>query len=108
MGIMKIGLWIDLIMSSSFLTSCSILGCLDIFPNIDRIRKAKCPVMIIHGKKDQEVPIAHGEALYNAVPDHLKRSPWWVPNRGHNDITEGRGKMAEYLAKLREFLDSLD
>jgi len=90
------------------LTPSRILGCLDIFPNIDRIRKAKCPVMIIHGKKDQEVPIAHGEALHNAVPDHFKRSPWWVPNRGHNDITEGRGKMAEYLAKLREFLDSLD
>lgn len=64
--------------------------------------------MIIHGKLDQEVPIAHGEALHNAVPEHHKRTPWWVPDRGHNDITEGRGKLAEYLAKLREFLETLD
>jgi fermentation-respiration switch protein FrsA (DUF1100 family) len=86
----------------------SALACLDIFPNIDRIAKAKCPVMLIHGKLDQEVPIDHGMALYNATPDHLKRNPWWVPDRGHNDITEGRGKLAEYLVKLREFLASLD
>eukprot|EP00980_Cylindrotheca_fusiformis_P030593 scaffold25083_cov117-Cylindrotheca_fusiformis.AAC.1 len=90
------------------LTPNRALACLDIFPNIDRIRKAKCPVMLIHGRLDQEVPIAHGEALYNATPDHLKRNPWWVPDRGHNDITEGRGKLAEYLGKLREFLETLD
>lgn len=90
------------------LTPSRILGCLDIFPNIDRVRKAKCPVMVIHGKMDQEVPIAHGEALHNATPDHLKREPWWVPDRGHNDITEGRGKLAEYLENLRKFLESLD
>ena len=84
------------------------LACLDIYPNIDRIRKVKCPVMVIHGQMDEEVNISHGEALHQAVPTHLKRDPWWVPNRGHNDITEGPGKLREYIGKLRIFLSTLD
>ena len=64
--------------------------------------------MLIHGKLDEEVHFSHGMSLYKAVPDHLKRTPWWVPDRGHNDITEGPGKLTEYIGKLREFLESLD
>ena len=64
--------------------------------------------MIIHGKMDQEVDVSHGMSLHAAVPNHLKRNPWWVPDRGHNDITEGRGRLAEYIGKLREFLETLD
>ena len=64
--------------------------------------------MVIHGKLDEEVSVSHGKAMHNAVPVHLRREPWWVPDRGHNDITEGPGKMAEYLRKLRMFLMSLD
>jgi fermentation-respiration switch protein FrsA (DUF1100 family) len=84
------------------------LACLDIFPNIDRIRKVKCPVMLIHGRLDEEVDISHGVAMHQAVPNHLKRDPWWVPDRGHNDITEGPGKLAEYVGRLRNFLSTLD
>ena len=64
--------------------------------------------MIIHGRLDEEVDVSHGVALHQAVPDDLKRDPWWVPDRGHNDITEGPGKLTEYIAKLRTFLESLD
>ena len=84
------------------------LACLDIYPNIDRIRKVKCPVMIIHGRLDEEVDVAHGVAMHKAVPNHLKRDPWWVPDRGHNDITEGPGKLAEYIGRLRNFLSTLE
>ena len=84
------------------------LACLDIYPNIDRIRNVTCPVMIIHGRLDEEVDISHGVALHHAVPNHLKREPWWVPDRGHNDITEGPGKLAEYIGRLRTFLAGLD
>ena len=86
----------------------SALACLDIYPNIDRIRKTKCPVLVIHGQLDEEVDIAHGRALHQAVPDHFKRDPWWVPDRGHNDITEGPGKLAEYIRHLRDFMATLD
>ena len=91
-----------------FASPFSALACLDIYPNINRVRKAKCPVMVIHGRLDEEVPITQGMGMYEATPDHLKRDPWWVPDRGHNDITEGPGKLAEYVGRLRRFLNSLD
>lgn len=90
------------------LTPSRALACLDIYPNINRVRKSKCPVMIIHGRLDEEVPITQGMGMYEATPDHHKRDPWWVPDRGHNDITEGPGKLAEYVGRLRIFLASLD
>eukprot|EP00544_Gedaniella_sp_CCMP2646_P014753 CAMPEP_0202502822 /NCGR_PEP_ID=MMETSP1361-20130828/40062_1 /ASSEMBLY_ACC=CAM_ASM_000849 /TAXON_ID=210615 /ORGANISM="Staurosira complex sp., Strain CCMP2646" /LENGTH=385 /DNA_ID=CAMNT_0049135907 /DNA_START=84 /DNA_END=1238 /DNA_ORIENTATION=+ len=83
------------------LTPSRALACLDIYPNINRITKVKCPVMVIHGVLDEEVDISHGKAMHNAVPPDLRREPWWVKDRGHNDITEGPGKMAEYLRRLR-------
>jgi len=64
--------------------------------------------MIIHGRLDQEVDISHGVQMHRAVPLELQREPWWVPDRGHNDITEGPGKLAEYIRRLRFFLNSLD
>lgn len=90
------------------LTPSRALACLDIFPNINRIKKVKCPVMIIHGQQDEEVGMAHGVALHEAVPDQYKREPWWVADRGHNDICEGSTKMQEYLRRLGVFLDGLN
>ena len=63
--------------------------------------------MILHGRLDQEVPIQHGMDLHQAVPARLRREPWWVPDRGHNDLTEGPGKLAEYIRRLRVFLNGL-
>jgi fermentation-respiration switch protein FrsA (DUF1100 family) len=85
-----------------------LLACLDIYPNINRICCVRCPVMVIHGKLDEEVGFRHGVDMYEAVPEEYRRDPWWVADRGHNDITEGTGKMAEYIHRLRRFLDSLD
>lgn len=89
------------------LTSSRILGCLDIYPNIDRISNVNCPVMIIHGRLDQEVDFRHGVELHNQVPLELRRDPWWVADRGHNDITEGPGKLSEYIRRLRGYFASL-
>lgn len=90
------------------LTPSRALGCLDIFPNITRIQRVQCPVMVIHGMMDEEVGFEHGVALHEAVPDDCKRNPWWVRDRGHNDITDGRQKILEYIQKLKIFLDSLE
>lgn len=85
-----------------------LLGCLDVFPNIDRIKNVECPVMIIHGELDEEVPITHGKALHDAVPKDLRRPPWWVPGRGHNDLTDGRANLIEYIERLSRFMEGLD
>jgi len=64
--------------------------------------------MVIHGELDEEVPFVHGRELHEKVPEHLRREPWWIKDRGHNDITDGPGKMAEYIRRLRQFLNGLD
>jgi len=90
------------------LTASRALACLDIFPNITRIKKVNCPVLVIHGMMDEEVTFDHGKSLHEAVPEDCKRPPWWVKDRGHNDITEGRQKVLEYIQKLKAFFESLD
>jgi pimeloyl-ACP methyl ester carboxylesterase len=103
-----------LILHSAFLsgmrvlTSNRALACLDIFPNLTRIKKVCCPVFIIHGMLDEEVAFAHGKALQDAVPDDCRRTPWWVRDRGHNDITDGRVKVLEYIQKMKIYFESLD
>jgi pimeloyl-ACP methyl ester carboxylesterase len=89
------------------LTPSRALACLDIFPNIDRIKKVKCPVFIIHGKKDAEVGFEHGLALQAAVPEDCQRDPWWVEHKGHNDICDGPD-IVEYMQRMNRFVKSLD
>lgn len=89
------------------LTPSRALACLDIFPNIDRIKRVRCPVMVIHGMQDEEVDHTHGLALHNAVPKQYQRDPWWVPDRGHNDICEGSRHMSEYVQRIKTFLEAL-
>jgi fermentation-respiration switch protein FrsA (DUF1100 family) len=90
------------------LTPSRALACLDIFPNINRIKKVQSPVMVIHGMLDEEVHFSHGQRLHEAVPEDCRRPPWWVKDRGHNDITEGRAKLLEYIQRLKGFFDSLE
>ncbi|KAL3808801.1 hypothetical protein ACHAXA_011185 [Cyclostephanos tholiformis] len=89
------------------LTPSRALACLDIFPNIDRIRKVKCKVFILHGRKDREVAFEHGVALQAAVPEECRTEPWWVPDKGHNDILDGNG-IVEYIRRLNRFVRSLN
>ncbi|KAL7506754.1 hypothetical protein ACHAXN_003992 [Cyclotella atomus] len=90
------------------LTPSRMLACLDIFPNIDRIQKVTCPTFIIHGKKDVEVPMEHGLALYKNLKEECRYEPWWVEGKGHNDICDGREGVKEYLGRLDGFIKSLD
>lgn len=65
------------IMSGVRVLTASRLLCLcDIYPNIDRIKKVKCPVFIIHGEEDNEVHFFHGLKLQEKVPDSYKYEPW--------------------------------
>lgn len=37
------------------LTESRALSCLDIYPNVDRASRLMCPVMVMHGARDEEV-----------------------------------------------------
>lgn len=95
------------VLTNQMAIPCIIRG-LDIYNNISNIEKVACPVFIIHGMKDEEVDIKHSVMLQDIVPDEFKRPPWWVPNRGHNDITDGVSAMTEYVSRVNNYVDSLD
>jgi len=83
------------------------ITCLDVYQNYELIDKVQVPVFFLHGKKDEEIDISHSMEMYHRVPDEYKYQPWWVPNRGHNDIHQGVAGMTEYLIKINQYLDSL-
>jgi abhydrolase domain-containing protein 17 len=72
------------------------------FPNIKKIGLVSCPVFIMHGTEDTEIPISHGQSLAAELAN-----PWpaWFPDAGHNDIEEKYRKV--YLAKMGSFLASI-
>ena len=87
------------------LTESRLLCCCDLFPNIDRIKRVKAPVLVIHGLEDEEVGVHHGMRLYNATPDEFKVDPWWVRGAGHNDVCAVAGQ--RFFLVLKGFVDSL-
>ncbi|OMJ71520.1 hypothetical protein SteCoe_30249 [Stentor coeruleus] len=72
------------------------------FPNIKKITLIKCPIFIMHGTEDTEIPHTHGEALVCEI-----KTPWpaWFPKAGHNDIEEKFRKI--FLEKITEFLNKI-
>ena len=88
------------------LTPSRLMACFDIYPNIDRIRKVKAPVFVIHGEEDEEVGFNHGVEMHAAVPKQYQTEPWWVANRGHNDILRGNEK--EFFRRMGSFLDAVE
>ncbi|CAD7933841.1 unnamed protein product [Amoebophrya sp. A25] len=76
----------------------------DVFQNVNKIKDVECPVFCIHGTDDQEVPIDHGKALFEAC--RRPATPWWVYHGGHNDIEVVW--RASFFTKVRQFLENLE
>ncbi|MCI0356293.1 MAG: alpha/beta hydrolase, partial [Acidobacteria bacterium] len=93
-----------LILESTFVSGQRMLAPVRIFPfdrylNLERLRRIRCPVLVIHGTADYTIPFHHGETLF-AAANHPKQS-WWVAGASHNDLYYTAG--AEYAKQLREF-----
>lgn len=50
----------------------------DMFPNVDRVPNICCPVLIIHGIKDEIVPFWNGEDLFFSIPVKYRARPIWI------------------------------
>ena len=48
----------------------------DAFCNVKKIHKVKCPVLIVHGTRDDVVPCLHGKELYKLC--RRPHRPFWV------------------------------
>lgn len=81
----------------------------DRYESVSRIPHVTCPILQIHGRQDQIVPLELGQRLFAAAPDE---SAGGVPKRqvvledvGHNDVYSTAGPqvatvVAQFLATL--------
>ena len=47
----------------------SVFAACDVFPNHKHAAKIRCPTLVVHGTRDVQVPIRHGEVLFAALSD---------------------------------------
>ncbi|RWR87301.1 protein ABHD17B isoform X1 [Cinnamomum micranthum f. kanehirae] len=58
--------------------------CFDIYKNINKIQKVKCPVLVIHGTEDDVVNWFHGNALWKLAKEPYE--PLWIKGGGHCNL----------------------
>jgi pimeloyl-ACP methyl ester carboxylesterase len=73
----------------------------DIAP-IATIQRIKCPVLLVHGADDTQVPVADARAIYAQRKSERVRL-WVLPKAGHNSIH----KIEEYGVPLIAFLQGV-
>ena len=75
----------------------------DAYPNLRRIAQLKSPLLVIHGDRDDIVPVGHGRALFDAAPPPKRLEI--VRGAGHNDLLEAMG--ASYGTTIAEWARAL-
>lgn len=72
----------------------------DKFANIDKIKKVRCPVLIIHGTSDSVIPVSHGQQLFESANEPKRFL--WIEGADHNEDLISLGG-DRYTKTLREF-----
>jgi fermentation-respiration switch protein FrsA (DUF1100 family) len=75
----------------------------DAYPNLSRIRALKAPLLVLHGDRDDIVPLSHGQALFAAAPEPKQLRVF--PRKGHNDLVVLAGP--EYAAAIADWVRGL-
>lgn len=73
------------------------------FDTAAKIEKVRCPKLIIHGNRDEIVPLRLGRKLFDLAPP--PKQFYEVPGAGHNDLLWIAGP--EYVKRLGVFLATL-
>lgn len=73
----------------------------DQFRNIDHIRKVRAPLLVVHGERDGVIPVAMGQAIYDAGNEPKKLE--LLPEADHNDLFEHGAweRVQAFLADLK-------
>jgi fermentation-respiration switch protein FrsA (DUF1100 family) len=61
----------------------------DAYPSLARISALPSPLLILHGDRDELVPLSHGERLFDAAPEPKRLHV--VARAGHNDLVTRMG-----------------
>ncbi|GFE55559.1 alpha beta hydrolase [Babesia ovis] len=79
---------------------CTIPG--DIFRNIDKVNKLRVPTLILHGTKDEVIPLSASQKMALKIQEVYCR---WIKGAGHNDMD---GPYAVYADQaLQEFYEKI-
>lgn len=70
------------------------------FDSVGKLPRAGCPVLVIHGERDEVIPVEQGRALHAAAPE--PKQLMLIPGAGHNNLTIVGGQ--RYLDAVAEFI----
>lgn len=83
---------------------------LDNFASSERIRQVDCPILMVHGVRDDVVPYELGRRLFQAAPETafngIPKVLLTLPDAGHYDLM--LQPSIEEVAVWRKFLESLE
>ncbi|CAN5640138.1 alpha/beta hydrolase [soil metagenome] len=97
-----------LIAESTFVSAFRVMTVYKIYPfdefeNLKKIPKVNCPLLLIHGKKDELIPIWQGEKLFSAATE--PKYFFQVEEGGHGTVAAFAGDA--YFQKIVDFADNL-
>ena len=61
----------------------------DAYPSLQRIRELRAPLLVLHGDRDDLVPLMYGQELFDAAPEPKRMQV--LSGAGHNDLLERAG-----------------
>jgi hypothetical protein len=70
------------------------------FDSLQKIREVHAPILIVHGTRDEVVPLAMGQQLFAAAPEPKRF--YAIEGAGHNNLMEVDGE--SYLSSLQRFV----
>ncbi|KAJ0051419.1 hypothetical protein Pint_03514 [Pistacia integerrima] len=76
--------------------------CFDIYANINKIQKVKCPVLVIHGTEDDVVNWLHGNKLWKMAREPFE--PLWIKGGGHCNLE----LYPDYIRHLFRFIQEME
>jgi pimeloyl-ACP methyl ester carboxylesterase len=81
------------------------LCCFDVFRNDWRIGRVRCPVLIMHGERDEVVPFCHATKLRDRCKKSEDCRTYFNPNAGHNNFVESNRQA--YFREMLSFFSSV-
>lgn len=80
------------------------------FPSVERISRVTCPILILHGQRDDIVPFELGEKLFAAAPQQSSQgiAKQLIPleTANHNDVLFAEGEKVRQ--GIRKFFDTIN
>lgn len=73
----------------------------DLYESLNIVSRLTCPTLVLHGRNDTLVPLAHGQALYDAMT--CPKTLTLIEGADHNTVSN----FPEYDAAVRTFLNKI-